>query len=296
MLARPVLPGRTYLLTRRCRDRRFFLRPGDLVNQIFLYALAEAARKSGILIHAFIAMSDHIHVIATDLRQDRPDFMHALDLQVSKSVGAEVASWGGFWESGTYSAVELLDPESIVEKIVYTLTNAVAAGLVRRATRWPGATSAVMYFGTSLTIPRPDCRYYRNSGQPEKTVLRLTEPPGFDPIELQILLKRRIREVEKAKRAAMRTANRKFIGPNRVLRQDPHDTAASWEKRRGRNPTFASRDKWKRIEAAQRKRDWLHAYRAALGEFRRGVRDVVFPHGTWAMTRLYRCNCAPSPS
>jgi putative transposase len=42
--ARRVLPGQTYLVTRRCSERRFFLRPSTVTNAIFLYALAVAAR------------------------------------------------------------------------------------------------------------------------------------------------------------------------------------------------------------------------------------------------------------
>ena len=33
--ARRVLPGTTYLVTRRCSERRFFLRPDALVNQVY---------------------------------------------------------------------------------------------------------------------------------------------------------------------------------------------------------------------------------------------------------------------
>lgn len=57
-----------------------------------------------------------------------------------------------------------------------------------------------------------------------------------------------------------------------MLRQNPYDSPTSWEKRRGRNPTFASRDKWARIEAAQRNLGWLWAYKAALDAWRDDVR------------------------
>ena len=42
-LARPVVPGQTVLITRRCSDRRFFLLPAALINQVLLYCLAVAA-------------------------------------------------------------------------------------------------------------------------------------------------------------------------------------------------------------------------------------------------------------
>ena len=45
-LPRAVFKGRTYLLSRRCSERRFFLRPGKKTNKAFLYCLAEAAKRS----------------------------------------------------------------------------------------------------------------------------------------------------------------------------------------------------------------------------------------------------------
>jgi hypothetical protein len=42
--ARRVLPGTSYLVTRRCSERRFFLKPCRLTNEIFLYVLAVASR------------------------------------------------------------------------------------------------------------------------------------------------------------------------------------------------------------------------------------------------------------
>ena len=44
-LARPVIKGRIYLLTRRCSERRFLLRRGEKTNQAVTYCLAEAAQR-----------------------------------------------------------------------------------------------------------------------------------------------------------------------------------------------------------------------------------------------------------
>jgi hypothetical protein len=55
---RQVLPGTTYLVTRRCSERRLFLRPSERVNAIFLYVLAVAAQKYGIDVHAFCVLSN----------------------------------------------------------------------------------------------------------------------------------------------------------------------------------------------------------------------------------------------
>jgi len=56
---RQIVPGATVFVTRRCTQRQFLLKPSRLVNQVFLYCLAYAAARHGILVHAFIVMSNH---------------------------------------------------------------------------------------------------------------------------------------------------------------------------------------------------------------------------------------------
>ena len=40
---RQVTPGSIYLVTRRCTQRQFLLKPSRAVNEVFLYILALAA-------------------------------------------------------------------------------------------------------------------------------------------------------------------------------------------------------------------------------------------------------------
>ncbi len=57
--ARQIVPGRTYLLTRRTAQRQFLLLPSEVVNQVFLYCLAFAALAYGLEVHAFCVLSNH---------------------------------------------------------------------------------------------------------------------------------------------------------------------------------------------------------------------------------------------
>ena len=49
-LPRAILPGRCYMITRRCSERRFFMRPDRETNNAFVYCLALAARKASVSI------------------------------------------------------------------------------------------------------------------------------------------------------------------------------------------------------------------------------------------------------
>jgi hypothetical protein len=44
-LPRQVLPGRFYMLTRRCTQRQFLLRPDNDTNSAFVYCVAEATQR-----------------------------------------------------------------------------------------------------------------------------------------------------------------------------------------------------------------------------------------------------------
>ena len=41
-LPRAILPGRRYLITRRCSERRFLMRPDRETNNAFVYCMALA--------------------------------------------------------------------------------------------------------------------------------------------------------------------------------------------------------------------------------------------------------------
>jgi REP element-mobilizing transposase RayT len=89
--ARRIVPGASYLVTRRCSERRFFLRPSRLTNEVVLYVLAVAARRFGVLVHAFCVLSNHLHLLVTDPDARLPAFMQYLDSLVARAVNATSA-------------------------------------------------------------------------------------------------------------------------------------------------------------------------------------------------------------
>jgi putative transposase len=58
-LPRQVVPGGDYMITRRCSERRFFLRPADETNNAFIYGLALAATRAKVEVTFSVAMSNH---------------------------------------------------------------------------------------------------------------------------------------------------------------------------------------------------------------------------------------------
>jgi len=58
-----VLPSQSYLLTRRCTQRQFLLRPDPATNNAFLYCLIDAALHCEIEVLLAYAASNHYHAV-----------------------------------------------------------------------------------------------------------------------------------------------------------------------------------------------------------------------------------------
>jgi REP element-mobilizing transposase RayT len=287
---RQVLPGTTYLVTRRCAQREFLLKPSALTTAVFKFVLAVAAKRHGIVLHAACVMSDHYHLVLTDPRADLPRFNQLLDGVVARALNASYGRSESFWAPSSYSAVTLVSPEDVLDKIVYTLANPVSAGLVARGEEWPGLWSAPERVGTAGEIVQRPARFFSKKGtMPERELLTFAVPRGFaskEAFRAEVAARLAAREREKAEELASR--GERVQGVHRVLRQRHTDRARSYEQRGGLKPQVASRDRWKRIEALGRRVEFLQAYRDALEKLRGGYRDVVFPPGTYQL-RVHLC-------
>jgi REP element-mobilizing transposase RayT len=288
---RQILPGATYLITRRCSQRQFLLKPSAATtDNVFLYVLAVAAERFGIQVHAFCVLSNHFHLVVTDPHACLPAFHQFLDSLVARALNAALGRWEAFWAPNSYSAVALASPADVVDKVAYVLANPVAAGLVRSGREWPGLWSAPEQIGgAALEVQRPKHFFDPKGSLPESVTLPLTPPPGFasaDECREQLAAALAEKEAQ-----AVRNVRGCFLGVARVLAQKPTGRPAPEEPRRTLNPRVAARDKWKRIEALGRLVEFLRAYRFAWAARRQGHADVTFPCGTYLMRVLHNVPC-----
>jgi REP element-mobilizing transposase RayT len=291
---RQVVQGTSYLVSRRCTQREFLLKPSVLTNLIFKFVLAVAAARYRVLIHAVCVMSNHVHIVLTDPYANLPDFSHLLDGVLAKALNALYGRWESFWAPSSYSAVALVSPEDIIEKVAYTLANPASAGLVHHGSQWPGVWSDPRHIGhPGERIERPGHYFAKGGAMPENQELVFSTPPGFQSTEaFRSLVIARVLELERAAAADREASGAAVLGAHRVLKQRHTDRPASGEPRRVLNPRIAARDKWKRMEALGRLMSFLESHREALLRFCRGERDVVFPRGTYLMRVRFGVACA----
>jgi putative transposase len=293
---RRIVPGTSYLVSRRCTQREFLLRPSALTNHIFKFVLAVAAARYGVLIHAVCVMSNHVHLVLTDPRANLPEFSRLLDGVVAKAFNALYGRWENFWAPFSYSAVALVAPEDVVEKVAYTLANPAAAGLVEHGNEWPGVWSDPRSVGQpGELVTRPGHYFAKDGSMPECQELVFSAPPGFESIEVfQAQVAGRVNEIEQAAAAKRESSGVRVLGARRVRKQKHTDRPASGGPRRVVDPRVAAKDKWKRIEALGQLVSFLEHHRAALVRFCRGERNVVFPQGTYLMRLRFGVACASS--
>ncbi len=286
-LPREVIPGRFYMVTRRCTQRLFLLRPDKETNNAFLYCLAEAARGCGIEVLLTCAMSNHHHTVIFDRDGTLPEFTERFHKLLAKCQNAWRGRWENLWSSEQVCVVHLVAPTDVMHKLVYVATNPVKDRLVEKAHQWPGVNGlAALLGGRTLHATRPR-HFFRPSGpMPAAVTLNLELPRELgDPQQLLAELRERVAATEAAAAAARMRTGARVLGRRAILRQSWRDSPASRAPRRNLRPRFAARDPQARLEALQHYREFLAAYREARTHWIDGD-AIPFPIGTYWLRRF----------
>jgi REP element-mobilizing transposase RayT len=261
----------------------FRLRPAPETNRIFIYCLALACEKTGVLVHAACVMSNHHHLVLTDPHGLLPDFLREFHRLTAKAMNGLQGQWENLWASEPCNVVRLATDEDVDDKITYVMANPVSAGLVRRPEEWPG----IRVWGvTTLRAQRPTSYFRKDGACPPELTLALTRPPARSaPLRSDARWRtdviRAIAAATQSTRRSFATQGRAFLGRAAVLATSIFARALSSEPRRGVVPTFAARLRSVRDEIRAVERRFRARYRAALDLWRAGLRTVAFPHGTW---------------
>ena len=123
----------------------------------YLDCLEDAAKKTGCDIHAYVLMTNHVHLLAT---QHSPGGLS----RMMQSVGRRYVRYfnltqrrsGTLWE-GRYRATVIDGPHYLLACMRYIEMNPVRAGMVAGAADYPWSSHRVLAEGTasSLVTPHP---------------------------------------------------------------------------------------------------------------------------------------------
>ncbi len=275
------------MLTRRCTQRQLLLRPDAVTNETFLYCLAEAANRHGIRVVLPVAMSNHHHTIVYDAEGRIIEFMEHFHKMLAKALNAHRGRRENLWSSEPPCLVQLVEVGDLLDKLVYVATNPVKDGLVDRVHHWPGVHGlAALLQRRTLVVRRPRQFFRAGGSMPEEVTLELGLPPDVEDVDGFLrALRERVAAEEARFAAERRRTGRGVLGRRGVLRQDWRSRPTSREPRRGLRPRVAARSVWARVEALQRNRAFVAAYRVARTAWMAGM-AAVFPPGTYWLRRF----------
>jgi putative transposase len=295
---RQILPGATWAIDRRTVERRFRLLPDAYVTAVFYYCLAYAAAEFDVLVHSFTAMSNHFHLLLTDVKGQLPLFMERLDGLLARAINTHWGRQESLFAQGSYGAVRVETPEDYMAQLVYIQANPVKAGLVSHSRRWTGASSARWKFGETRTFVRPDGGFFgKTSKLPSEVKLTMAPLPGFDDLsneQLDALARERVLERETELRAERKSQGKSYLGMTAVLSTDPESAPTTPEPLGKMNPRVAGKDRQVRVEAITKLREFRRMYRIAWLLWLAGDHTVEFPEGTWLMRVRHGARCASS--
>ena len=295
---RLVIPGRHYLLSRRCLLRQFLLRASKETKRILLYCLARAAARTGVRVIAFLFMSNHYHAVVQDVEGRLPEFLEEFHKLAARALNAHLGRWENLWSAEPPCATHLVTDEDVFEKVLYTLGNPVSDHLVERVHHWPGAHSLdAMLSGEPIHTKRPEEFFRKEGPTPPEIKLQLIRPPGFEghsQEEWAAYLKGRISELELRAHKERIERGHGVLGKTAVLAASPFDGPRPSEPRRNLRPHIACKDPTLRVRAIRALQAFRRAYAKARELLLQGTRNVVFPYGTYHM-RLMGLSCAGPP-
>ena len=298
--ARPIYPGRSYKITRRCHGRLMLLTPRDEAEELtnFIgYCLAYAANAYNIQIHASVWMSNHHHTDVTDPDGNLVPFKQLLHSLIARGRNDHLVRHDTFWSSDAACDTRRAEDDESLGDLVYTLTNPVKAGLVKWARLWPSFTTSGWRFGETRIFTRPGWFFDKGGKMPEKVSLTLVRPPIFpklDDDELYAKLMAEVRARECEIQREFRGKGRRFMGPRKLEKQRWNRAPRSFERRFNVAPKVAASSKWLVLAELQRDREWERKYAAARDLLRAG-KPAVFPAGTYWMQRFAGVSVAGQP-
>lgn len=253
---------------------------------------------TGVLVHAVNLMSNHHHMVVTDVRGVLPIFLRELHRSVAKAINASQGQWENLWSAEQTNCVLLGDDQDLVRKIAYVVTNPVDAGLVKDPKDWPGVN---LWGEQILEVSRPETYFDPLGKSPKHLKLSIQEPPACGVSAMAVGTWRHALSLEINQRISdahrsMRAAGREFLGKDAALAASFIDKASTYEVKRELTPRVAAVDIELRVTLLQQLRRFYAAYKAALTDWQLGARNVVFPTGTWWMRVHHAANVAPYPA
>jgi putative transposase len=143
-----------------------FLQRSD--HELYLGLLDEFRRKYGCAIHAFVLMTNHVHLLLTPREEgSASELMRRLGMTFVSAMNRRYGRTGSGWEGRFWSSV--VDSSSyLLACHRYIELNPVRAGLAKRPHDYRWSSHACNAFGAPVPLVEPHARYLALGADEEK--------------------------------------------------------------------------------------------------------------------------------
>ena len=293
----------------------FFLLPATAqFSRIFVGVLGRAQKKFPVKIHAAVAVSSHYHLILTpEDAEQLANFMEHVNGNLAREAGRLIGWRGRFWRERYHSIPISPEPDALVGRLRYVLSNTIKENLVARASEWEGLHCAqALTQGKPMTgvwyaraekyeAKRRAQRRAERSGKPVETLshgafmehyeVKLAPLPCWANLSTATIRKRvamMVEEIE-AKAAALREKLGTLpLGMENIRNQDPLNR--SFRSSRSPKPFChaASRKIRDRVKRAYRSFVEMPQEAAFMVKSGRGA-EAIFPKGSFPPRLSFWC-------
>jgi putative transposase len=183
-LPRLTLPGYPHHVIQRGNNRQaIFACAADY--RVMLDLLEENAKKFDVLVHAYVLMSNHLHLLATPQAADGlPKMMQAVGRSYVRYFNDTQKRSGTLWE-GRYKSTVIQAARYLLACMVYIDLNPVRAGLVMQPQDYPWS-SYLHYLGVRTDrLITPHALYWELGNTPfarEAAYAELVQS-GINPVQ-----------------------------------------------------------------------------------------------------------------
>lgn len=289
---RHYLPDRTYLITARCFDERFVLAPDtEEVALIVASTLALAVEKYELELFAYMVMSNHLHLVVRAPRGGLPEAMQLVLSQVARRINVLRNRRGPVF-SDRYHHQTICDEEALHTAIRYVVCNPRSAGLSKSLGSWAGLSSfadtcenrvlvctrktrgmSVMW--SMRRVDRRDLDALRSpeerdDGTREEHFVLACHPASLASPGSHVAVS------HDALVASLRAEEKDALPAHVRPIASPDERPAN--PKRTRAPSCIATSSLSRTNYLNERRAFLHAYRIASNQFRRGI-QATFPPG-----------------
>ncbi len=297
-MGRPIrcLPEPYSLVEVTCRtlQGRFLLRPSPQTHEVILGILARGQRLYPLDIHAFIVMSNHMHLLVTPCHQKRlSDFVRYVKSNIAREVG-RIVQWNEKLWGHRYKGIPVSTEEAAqVERLRYLLSHGVKEGLVDHPGKWHGLHSidallsgeplvGLWFNRTEEYSARTRRESFDRLKYATQEVLKLSPLPCWKHLS-EAAYRRQVADlVEAIEKNYAPEGIRRGKKASQIRTSRPrHPHHAPNRLKKSPSPRFHAASRRARRELMEGYSLFLRAYRAAAERLRAGLSPVAFPLGSF---------------